>query len=77
MRKFAQRWRNSALFPRNSGLVWKGKLLCAHSNYPQLPEKSEVKVLDPLTLKLTTFKSLGDRGGSLTWIVRLHRAQMA
>ena len=54
----------------NSGLVWKGKLLCAHSNYPQLPEKSEVKVLDPLTLKLTTFKSLGDRGGSLTWIVR-------
>ena len=54
----------------NSGLVWQGKLLCAHSNYPQLPENSEVKILDPLTLKLTTFKSLGDCGGSLTWIVR-------
>ena len=24
----------------NSGFLWQGKLLCAHSNYPQLPERS-------------------------------------
>ena len=54
----------------NSGYVWKGKLLCAHSNYPQQPEESEVKVFDPVTLKLTTLVCFGDYGGSLTWIVR-------
>ena len=30
----------------NSGFFWKGKLLCAHSNYPFKPERSEIKVLD-------------------------------
>ncbi|GIS59395.1 MAG: hypothetical protein CM1200mP2_16200 [Planctomycetaceae bacterium] len=31
----------------NSGFPWRGRLLCAHSNYPTTPEKSEIKVLDP------------------------------
>ena len=30
----------------NSGFFWKGKLLCAHSNYPFKPERSEIKALD-------------------------------
>ena len=54
----------------NSGFLWKGKLLCAHSNYPQTPEKSEIKVLDPDSMRLTTFREFGDLGGSLTWVVR-------
>ena len=30
----------------NRGLVWKGAILCAHSNYPSIPEQSTVMQLD-------------------------------
>ncbi len=30
----------------NSGFLWEGKLLCAHSNYPKTPEISEIKSLN-------------------------------
>src|SRR5690606_35178633 len=53
----------------NSGLFLKGKLYCAHSNYPRNPELSEIKVLDVDSMKLTTFKDFGDFGGSLTWAI--------
>lgn len=53
----------------NSGFLWEGKLYCAHSNFPALPERSEIKVLDLGTMKLTTFKDFGDFGASLTWCV--------
>jgi hypothetical protein len=51
----------------NSGFFHKGRLYCAHSNYPKLPEKSEIKVLDPESMQLTTFHDFGNFGGSLTW----------
>jgi len=54
----------------NSGFFWKGKLLCAHSNYPLKPERSEIKALDTDSMKLTTFKDFGSAGGSLTWVLR-------
>ena len=54
----------------NSGFLWKGRLLCAHSNYPTTPEKSEIKVLDPVSMKLSTFRDFGNFGGSLTWVLR-------
>lgn len=54
----------------NSGFLWERRLYCAHSNYPQTPEKSEIKVLDLETMRLTTFKDFGNFGGSLTWAVR-------
>jgi endonuclease/exonuclease/phosphatase family metal-dependent hydrolase len=54
----------------NSGFFWKGKLLCAHSNYPLKPERSEIKALDVGTMKLATFKDFGNSGGSLTWVLR-------
>ena len=54
----------------NSGFIWEGKLYAAHSNFPRLPEKSEIKVLDLKTMQLTTFKDFGNFGGSLTWAVR-------
>lgn len=53
----------------NSGFLQSGKLYCAHSNYPQTPEKSEIMVLDLETMKLATFKDFGNFGGSLTWAV--------
>ena len=54
----------------NSGFVWEGKVYCAHSNYPTKPEHSEIKVLDPATMVLSTFKDFGASDGSLTWVVR-------
>ncbi|MDB5388192.1 MAG: Endonuclease/Exonuclease/phosphatase family protein [Planctomycetaceae bacterium] len=54
----------------NSGFLWEGKLFCAHSNYPMLPEQSEIKLLDLESMRLSVFKDFGDFGGSLTWAVR-------
>jgi len=54
----------------NSGYSYRGSLLCAHSNYPQIPEQSQIKVLDPESMQLMTFHDFGDYGGSLTWVVR-------
>ena len=54
----------------NSGFVYTGQLLCAHSNYPLTPEQSEIKSLDPKTMKLKTFHDFRDYGGSLTWVIR-------
>lgn len=54
----------------NSGVIWEGKLYCAHSNYPRTPELSELRVLDLKTLELTVHHDFGDFGGSLTWAVR-------
>ncbi len=53
----------------NSGFLWQGRLYCAHSNYPALPEQSEIKVLDIETMRLTTYKDFGNFGGSLTWAI--------
>jgi len=53
----------------NYGVFYDGKLYCAHSNYPAKPERSEIKVLDPQTMVLSTFKDLGATDGSLTWAI--------
>lgn len=54
----------------NSGFFWQGKLYCAHSNYPQQPERSEILVLDPASMKLTELHHFAGQEGSLTWAVR-------
>jgi hypothetical protein len=54
----------------NSGFFWNGVLYCAHSNFPKKPDQSEIKVLDPKTMQLTTFKDFGVSEGSLTWVLR-------
>ncbi len=59
----------------NSGFFHNGKLYCAHSNFPKKPERSEIFVLDPDTMKLTVWKNFGNYdgangGGSLTWAIR-------
>lgn len=53
----------------NSGYFWQGKLLAAHSNYPALPEQSQIMQLDIETMQLTLFHDFKDYGGSLTWVV--------
>ena len=54
----------------NSGLFWNGRLYCAHSNYPTKPERSQIMVLDPESMKLSVHQDFGDSGGSLTWAIR-------
>ena len=54
----------------NSGWIWKGKIYCAHSNFPKLPEKSDLRVYDPDTGKLTIHHSFTKSLGSLTWAIR-------
>lgn len=54
----------------NSGFLWQGKLLCAHSNYPQHPNTSQIKAVDLTTGELSDFKDFGVSDGSLTWAVR-------
>ena len=54
----------------NSGYFHQGNLLCAHSNFPTLPERNEILSLDPKTMRLTIYRDLGNPGGSLTWVVQ-------
>lgn len=54
----------------NSGFLWQGKLLCAHSNYPQQPNTSQIKAVDLSSRELSDFKDFGVSDGSLTWVVR-------
>jgi len=54
----------------NSGFVWKGKVYCAHSNYPKLPEESDIRVYDPNSEKLAVFHTFAKPPGSLVWCVR-------
>lgn len=52
----------------DSGLVVDGKIICAHSNYPEWPMTSSVEVWDAASLKHVSSHSLGIHWGSLTWI---------
>lgn len=54
----------------NSGFLWQGRLYCAHSNYPLRPQQSDIRVLDPQTMKLTIWHTFAEPPGSLTWAVR-------
>jgi hypothetical protein len=54
----------------NSGFMYQGRLYCAHSNFPQKPEKSDIRVLDLKTMQLAVFRDFGQSPyGSLTWAV--------
>ena len=53
----------------NSGVVIKGKLYCANSNYPNQPMTSSVEIFDVRTLQHTGTHSFGIAWpGSLTWL---------
>lgn len=62
----------------NSCLVTRGRLWCAHSNYPQSPMGSSVEAFDPATLAHAESQSLGVRDeGSITWIDRFRDGWLA
>jgi hypothetical protein len=53
----------------NSGVVIKGRLYCANSNYPEIPMASSVEIFDTKTLQHVANHSFGiAQHGSLTWI---------
>ncbi|MEX2592717.1 MAG: hypothetical protein WD426_08080, partial [Anditalea sp.] len=54
----------------NSGFFWKKKLYLAHSNYPNKPDSSDIRILDPKDMELNIFKDFGESEGSLTWAIR-------
>lgn len=53
----------------NSGVIHKGRLYCANSNFPGSPMSSSIEIFDPKTLQPVGSRSLGiDPHGSLTWV---------
>lgn len=52
----------------NSGIVIKGRLFCASSNYPDSPMAGSVEIFDTSTLEHIGNHSFGIYTGSLTWI---------
>jgi len=54
----------------NAGVVHEGRLYCAHSNYPGVPNQSSVEIWDTATMKHIGSRSFGLYGGSLTWLDR-------
>jgi hypothetical protein len=53
----------------NSAFLKDGKVYCAHSNYPNKPDTSEIRVYDPATNKLTIFHEFPNPPGSLVWSI--------
>ena len=58
----------------NSCVVIQIELVCANSNFPQVPMASSVEVFDRATLRHVRSAPLGMARGSLTWIER-HQGQ--
>lgn len=56
----------------NAGIVHEGRLYCAHSNYPGVPQLSSVEIWDTATLRHVASRSFGRADGSLTWLDRHH-----
>lgn len=54
----------------NAGFIDGGRLVLAHSNFPQLPMASSLEIHDAATLAPVSSHSFGIRLGSLTWAVR-------
>lgn len=54
----------------NAGLVLEGRLVCAHSKYPELPMRSSVEIWDAETMQHLETVDLSAAGGSLTWVDR-------
>jgi len=54
----------------NAGVVLDGKLWCAHSNFPELPEQSSVEIWDTSTMQHVDGHRFEKPPGSLTWVDR-------
>ena len=54
----------------NSGFLHDGLIYAAHSNYPQMPHESDIRVFDPEANTLRVHHVFPDPPGSLVWCVR-------
>lgn len=54
----------------NAGIVHEGRLYCAHSNYPGVPNLSSIEIWDTATMKHVGSHSFGRADGSFTWLDR-------
>jgi len=54
----------------NSALLLEGKLYCAHSNFPAIPEQGDIRALDPATMKLEVYHVFESPPGSITWVLK-------
>lgn len=52
----------------DSGVVYRGKLYAAHSNYPEWPMESSIEVFDTRTMRHVRTFAFGIYRGSLTWL---------
>ncbi len=52
----------------NSGVVIRGKLYCASSNFPDSPMAGSVEIFDAASLRHTGSHSFGINTGSFTWL---------
>ena len=69
--KVAEWTGDRARFPHiNSCEVIGGELVCANSNFPELPMTSSVEFFDPVKMVHLRTVSLGQQIGSLTWVDR-------
>ena len=61
----------------NAGVVLDGKLYCAHSNFPGIPEESSVEIWDTATMQPVDKHGFENPPGSLTWVDRRDGAWFA
>ena len=54
----------------DSGVIYKGKIYCSHSNYPGVPMTSSVEIWDAKSLEHVENHNFGIGWGSCTWIDR-------
>ena len=54
----------------NSCAIIEDELVCANSNFPEIPMASSVEIFDPVTLEHRRSVPLGMAWGSLTWVER-------
>lgn len=54
----------------NSAFLRQGKVYCAHSNFPKMPEESDIRVYDPSDDSLQVFHTFEKPPGSLVWCIR-------
>ena len=62
--------KGGAIIHLNAGIVRDGRLYCAHSNYPGVPNLGSVEIFDTATLKHVGSHSFGRMDGSFTWLDR-------
>lgn len=53
----------------NSGFFHQDTMYIAHSNFPEKPDKSDIRIMNPENMQVTIIKDFGNTEGSLTWVI--------